>query len=132
MSGGMKLIGWLLAAAALAVGSGCARPDWIEQTLVTVDVSGVWRGTVEGDVWVVPTLVFTLEQRGAKVTGNLSVTSFQWESGPIEGTVSGDIFRFRTMRGQVSGELKVEGDEMTGPGSGVIGGQVAFRLLRQP
>ena len=30
-------------AAAWVFASGCARPDWIEQTLVTVDVTGVWR-----------------------------------------------------------------------------------------
>jgi hypothetical protein len=26
--------------ATLALGSGCAKPDWIQQTLVTVDVTG--------------------------------------------------------------------------------------------
>ena len=36
-----------LAFACLLLGaSGCAqRADWIEGTLVTVDVSGIWRGT---------------------------------------------------------------------------------------
>jgi hypothetical protein len=33
----MKTIAWGMLVAALACGSGCARPDWIEQTLVTVD-----------------------------------------------------------------------------------------------
>jgi hypothetical protein len=32
-------------AAGLLLGSGCvSRPDWIEATLVTVDVTGVWYG----------------------------------------------------------------------------------------
>jgi hypothetical protein len=25
-----------------ALVSGCAKPDWVEQTLVTVDVTGTW------------------------------------------------------------------------------------------
>ena len=33
-----------LVAAMLA--SGCAKPDWIEQTLVTVDVTGTWVGSM--------------------------------------------------------------------------------------
>jgi uncharacterized protein (DUF2236 family) len=36
-----------LVLAGLLLGSGCAsRPDWIEATLVTVDVTGTWRGTL--------------------------------------------------------------------------------------
>ena len=50
-----------LLAITLAFSVACARPDWIEQTLVTVDVSGEWRGTTTGtqggagnvDVWLV-------------------------------------------------------------------------------
>lgn len=53
-----------LVAATLATGAGCAaRPDWIEQTLVTADVSGTWR-TMEGSA-----LRLVLEQQGTKVTG---------------------------------------------------------------
>ena len=43
--GRMNNIVWILIAATLAIGSGCARPDWIESTLVTVDLTGVWQGT---------------------------------------------------------------------------------------
>ena len=52
-----------LVAAMLAIGSGCAKPDWIEQTLVTVDVTGTWRST-EGSL-----VEFVLEQQGSKVKG---------------------------------------------------------------
>jgi hypothetical protein len=41
----MNNIVWILIAATLAIGSGCARPDWIESTVVTVDLTGVWQGT---------------------------------------------------------------------------------------
>ena len=30
---------------ALMLASGCAQKDWIDRTLVTVDVTGVWEGT---------------------------------------------------------------------------------------
>ena len=41
--------------------SGCTKPDWIQQTLVTVDVTGTWVVT-EG-----PRVELKLEQRGSKV-----------------------------------------------------------------
>ena len=35
-------------AAALVFASGCAQTDWIDRTLVTVDVTGSWYGTIGG------------------------------------------------------------------------------------
>ena len=56
----MKVIaGALIIVAALAFGSGCARTDWIERTLVTVDVTGTWYGSVGG-----------AEDLGASVSGS--------------------------------------------------------------
>ena len=109
----MRTIGWMLTAAALATGSGCATPpDWIERTLVTVDVSGVWYGTANFQIEL------TLRQEGPKVTGfvrarNLTPSGLT-ESGPINGTVSGDVFTFKQTNGSAEGELSVTGDEMTG------------------
>src|SRR6266446_4611042 len=40
----MKTIARMLLAISLALGAGCARGDWIDRTLVTVDVTGVWVG----------------------------------------------------------------------------------------
>ena len=37
----MRMIG-LLIATTLVGGSGCAKTDWIDRTLVTVDVTGSW------------------------------------------------------------------------------------------
>jgi len=112
--------------------SGCARsPDWIEQTLVTVDVTGVWRGTLTVNLadfdWEL-----TLQQVGPKVTGRIRQGVNSSSSGSIEGTVNGDTFHFRTSRGP-TGNLQVNGDEMTGTGSGAAGGgQATFNLWRQP
>ena len=41
----MNTIARVILVAVLAFGSGCAKPDWIEQTLVTVDVTGTWQST---------------------------------------------------------------------------------------
>jgi hypothetical protein len=118
----MKIMGGMLLAAVLWIGSGCARPDWIERTLVTVDVTGVWygrhlasaAGSAGGaEVWL------DLRQEGPKVRG--SVTSQESlmgggtlrSSGPVEGTIGGDALRFKQTDGSLKGELTVSGDEMT-------------------
>jgi hypothetical protein len=105
----------LILMVSLVVGVGCAKPDWIQQTLVTVDVTGSWRdsgGTID----------FTLKQQGSKVTGSMvwrgSFTSASGTvSGGIEGSVAGEVFRFKQTQGVdigVNGELTVSGDEMSG------------------
>jgi hypothetical protein len=115
----MKSVGFILAAA-LAFGSGCAQTDWIDRTLVTVDVTGTWYGSATAGAMSSPppsAFLFELEQQGSSVKGFLRLKfsgTIGDLSGPIEGTVSGDVFRFRNTRGSVEGELTVGGDEMTG------------------
>jgi hypothetical protein len=92
--------------------SGCAqKTDWIGGTLVTVDVSGTWRGraptVVEGE------MEMTLTQRGAKVTGE---GRFRATRFTVEGTVRGDVFSFTEPGGRLRGEATVTGEEMTGQG----------------
>jgi hypothetical protein len=114
----MKVLIGLLIATTLAIGSGCAKPDWIDRTLVTVDVTGAWRGTPGGPGTQNPgALFFDLKQEGATVQGFIRQgTSGATSSldGPISGTVAGDVFRFRSTRGIAEGELTVNGDEMSG------------------
>jgi hypothetical protein len=117
----MKTIAGVLIVAALAFGAGCARTDWIGRTLVTVDVTGTWSGSVggPGNRAMGGTLWFELEQQGSTVKGGM-----QYVGGvnplllpstlrPIDGTVAGDVFRFKQQSG-IEGELTVSGDEMTG------------------
>jgi hypothetical protein len=104
---------------ALALGSGCARPDWIQQTLVTVDVTGAWVGStmprlVGGSSYEVR---LELEQEGAKVKGNMvfiGTVGSTPPKGAIEGSVAGDVFRFQQTTGSLVGEMTVSGDEMKG------------------
>ena len=116
---GTTMITGLLIGLLMATASGCVRsPDWIQQTLVTVDVTGLWRGEFRpagsnGGA----TIELTLQQSGPKVNGEIKFSPFTLFNGPIEGTVSGDTFRFRAPRTGVSGELQVNGDEMIGQGA---------------
>ena len=57
-----------LSVALVLLVQGCAqRTDWVGGTLVTVDVTGIWKGRVrtgiQGD------MEMTLSQQGPKVTG---------------------------------------------------------------
>jgi hypothetical protein len=115
----MKTIGTiLLMAAVLASGSGCvARPDWIERTLVTVDVTGVWYGREvrQGNPPNVG-LWLDLQQEGPRAKGSARLdVGLSGFSGLIEGTIAGDVFSFRQSNAtQMKGQLTVRGDEMTG------------------
>jgi len=114
-----KFTRWVLVAAMLALVSGCAKPDWIQQTLVTVDVTGVWKGTGVRSPSGPLEVQLELEQHGPKVTGNILLTGYAAQSqvarsGRVEGAVEGDVFRFHQTEGTVLGEMTVAGDEMTG------------------
>ena len=106
----MRALIGLLIAATLALGSGCAKQDWIDRTQVTVDVTGTW------DLVGFPAATsLELEQQGSTVKGFIRSGGVAASiAGPIVGTVAGDVFRFSKTRGDVVGELTVSGDEMTG------------------
>jgi hypothetical protein len=129
------MIAWLTLGFLLLTAAGCVRPDWIEQTLVTVDVTGTWRGNYKSStVFTGGDVELTLMQKGPKVTGQMS--GGQWVviggSVPIEGTVNGDTFRFHDTRGTVTGLLQVSGDEMSGSGTSKDSIPMTITLRRQP
>jgi len=116
-------------AAALVFASGCVKQqDWIDRTLVTVDVTGTW----EGGLWL------DLKQEGAKVKGWVrmhwggmrSGSSLAMEQSPIEGTVAGDVFTFKALQGTLDGQMTVSADEMTGLVSTTTGGPRVLSLRR--
>jgi hypothetical protein len=126
----MKALMGLLIATTLVIGSGCTKTDWIESTLVTVDLTGVWQGTYRTDGAIgTGNITLTLQQGGTKVTGQVGLSMSAPGSRSIEGTINGDMFRFRTQDGRLTGELQVSGDEMTGRGQGPRG-QVQYSLRR--
>jgi hypothetical protein len=119
----MRVVTRVLIAAALAFGLGCAQTDWIDRTLVTEDVTETWSGLWSGPRGAGEVLWFELEQRGSTIKGFIRFTAGSAAAGqgdrpgPIEGTVAGDVFRFRQMNGSLEGELTVSGDEMNGRAS---------------
>jgi hypothetical protein len=107
--------GWslLVVALGLALLGGCAKPDWIERTLVTVDVTGAWQGISEAGVGGGNVALWLdLRQEGPKVTGSARPEGGLSRS--IEGTVAGDMFSFKSSGAAVTGEMTVSGDKMRG------------------
>ena len=109
-------------AAVLVFASGCAQKDWIDRTLVTVDVSGVWTGslaTLDGQPMVSLDIRLDLQQKAAKVTGYF-LTGRYLSTNPrgatnIEGSVANDVLTFEVAR-LLIGELTIDGEEMKGSG----------------
>jgi hypothetical protein len=106
-----------LVAIALALTCGCARPDWVQQTLVTVDVTGVWVGGItRGGSYGPLEIRLELQQQGSRVTGYFRplppYPPYGLVDGPIEGTVAGDAFSFQQANGILVAEATVNGDEM--------------------
>ena len=119
----MKTIAGLLLATLVAMSAGCAQKDWIDRTLVTVDVTGTWYGNAGGvGGGIRREFLFELKQEGSKVTGSMRTRPFGSVGVAIDGTVAGDVFRFKDSKGSVEGELTVSGDEMNGRASFYSGG----------
>jgi hypothetical protein len=94
----MKVLIGLLIATTLAFGSGCANQDWIDRTLVTVDVTGTWYATMGGEGGFARDFLFELEQTGSRVKGSMRYATTTGTSsssyagarpGPLDGTVIG-------------------------------------------
>jgi len=117
----MNTIALVIFTVVLAFGSGCARPDWIEQTLVTVDVTGTWRSTsgIFSEL--------TLEQQGSRVKGAMVMRQASGPiiSGPIDGTVAGDVLTIRLANADTMWDMTVSGDEMSGRARGGSSGNSA-------
>jgi hypothetical protein len=118
----MRTVTRVVIAAALAFGLGCAQTDWIDRTLVTVDVTGTWYGSVGGP-GLTGDLFLELKQEGSRVTGFLrtSPSGLGRGAGTFEGTVAGDVFRFRDSKNRLEGEVTISGDEMNGRASFIEG-----------
>ena len=128
-----SVVAGLVVPVLLFAASGCARPDWIEQTLVTVDVTGVWRGTSGrgGSGYAGGNIELTLVQSGSKVTGQYK--ALIGGPVPIEGTINGDRLNLRTLQataGSLHAELQVNGDEMIVRAT--VQGIMTWHLQRQP
>src|SRR5262245_31144154 len=98
----------------------------------TVDVTGVWRGTWAGRGRAGSgNFNLTLAQKGSEVTGTIETTgTARGINGPIvQGSVSKNVYHLVTTTGQVSGDLTVNGDSMSGTVDFLISADV--QLSRQ-
>ena len=109
---------------------GCARSDWISETLTLVDVTGTWEGPWNYGIGGVPrTTRWVLQQKGARVTG-VAQGPDGAPIASIEGAVNGEVLNWqltgpflhmasgappnRTYRG----EAAVNSDELSGRADG--------------
>jgi len=134
----MRTPAWFVIAVALVFQGGCRSSDWIERTLVTVDVTGVWEGSYSGTHFS-QDVVLVLQQQGQRVIGEVSGLkvpggSMFTGSIPIDGTVNGDMFSFKEASGlqRVRGELHVNGDEMTGSAEAGAYSSIKMNARRRP
>jgi hypothetical protein len=135
-----RLIAWAVAGLILSASFACARSDWIQSTLVTVEVSGEWQGNITRPAGAYgPGLIYlTFRQSGHKVTGTFSLGVNK--DVPLEGTISVDVLRFQGRGGLVTAELQVNGDDMSGTGtsdqdrdsSTAVAGAVRLSTARSP
>jgi len=119
----LRRLGCLLLTPLLITGLACARRDWIDRTLVTENVAGVWSGSMTGPSGR-PVVWLELRQQGARITGVINLPAYGSlgsYSGPVEGSMAGDVFSFKEARGAYSGELTVAGDDMVGQIFGPMG-----------
>ena len=123
----MRTVTRVVIAATLAFSLGCASTDWIDRTLVTVDVTGTWYGSAQATG--AREFFLELKQEGSRVTGFMRVAPIGPFATSVDGTVAGDVFRFRDSKGNVEGELTVSGDEMNGRVS-ILGGSRPISLRR--
>jgi hypothetical protein len=104
----------------LLFAAGCARADWIENTLVTVDVTGVWSGTYASSAGTSGAVELVLKQVGANVTGTITMKGLGFgsiglaENVAIQGVVNGDVIRFNATATLNNYDLVVNGEQMLG------------------
>ena len=114
----MKRTGCVLVVLVTLASVGCARRDWVSDTLTVVDVTGTWERSAQCKVigGLNDRIVrMVLWQRGTRVTGEINALGGRL-GGPIEGAIDGEVFGFGFdgPTGPYKGEAAVNGDDMSG------------------
>ena len=113
----------------ILLSAGCASSPNSPSAPPSVDVTGTWAGTwsLGGAGTQTGSFTLRLQQTGSKVVGDRNFPGAANFSGPVEGTVSGNVFSYRQLVGSGGGEYTVTGNKMRGYGA--TGGQ--HELIRQ-
>jgi hypothetical protein len=93
MSREMKMVTCLVLAVALASVLACTRNDWIDRTLATENVTGVWSGSI-GESTFFRDVRLELQHEAGKVSRLIPFLPFLRgsTSASIESSVAGDTF----------------------------------------
>jgi hypothetical protein len=110
-------IGFLALLAAASAGCGAAREaQQAAANAPTANVAGTWTGSAGTGGVSVP-INMTLAQTGTDVSGNISVGGRPDLSGPVKGTVQGEIVKLSTSTVTL-GQMIAKGGVMSGEVSG--------------
>jgi len=108
---------WLLALfCVVAVGCAAAREEQkAAMSAPTANVAGTWTGNAGQASTSVP-VTLTLAQTGTNLTGNILVAGRPDFSGPVKGTVTGELINLSTATTTFA-QLRAQQDTMTGNSS---------------
>jgi hypothetical protein len=98
-----------------ALGCAAAKEEQRELSAPTANAAGTWTGTAGTGGTFIP-VTLTLNQSGTNVNGNLSVAGRPDLSGPVTGTVQGEIVKV-SLATVTFAQMRVQQDTMTGQGS---------------
>jgi hypothetical protein len=107
---------WLLTLFCIAaVGCAAAREEQkAAMNAPTANVAGTWTGNA-GQTASLP-VTLTLAQAGTNLTGNVSIAGRPDLSGPVKGTVTGELVNLSTATTTFA-QLRAQQDTMTGQGT---------------
>ena len=98
-----------------AIGCGAIEQEKAEKSAPTANAAGTWTGWA-GEPRVSRPVTLTLEQSGANVKGDLSVAGRPDLSGPVTGTVQGELV-YLSLATRTFAQMRIQQDTMSGEGS---------------
>jgi hypothetical protein len=98
-----------------AVGCGAMEQQKTAASAPTADAAGTWTGWA-GSPRVSLPVTLTLEQSGTNVKGDLSVGGRPDLSGPVTGTVQGELVKL-SLATATFAQMRIQQDTMSGEGS---------------
>jgi hypothetical protein len=111
------VVGLMVLLAAVTAGCGAAREaQQAAANAPTANVAGTWTGSA-GTGGVSAPITLTLTQNGTNLAGNIDVGGRMDLSGPVKGTVQGEIVKL-SLSTVTLGQMIAKGGTMTGEVSG--------------
>jgi hypothetical protein len=109
-----------------AIGCGAMEQERAEKGAPTANAAGTWTGWA-GEPRVSRPVTLTLEQSGTNVKGDLAVAGRPDLSGPVTGTVQGELV-YLSLATRTFAQMRIQQDTMSGEGSGGAGQPSSFKI----